>query len=47
MSLALQQQRTQQARTSITKAGQPIGCVHMCQCASNWLKPQADSGCLR
>jgi len=46
MTHVQQHQRRQQARTSITKAGQHIGCAQMCQCASKWLKPTTGTGCL-
>jgi hypothetical protein len=38
--------RRPQARTSITKASQPMGCAQMRLCVANWLKQQTDSGCL-
>jgi hypothetical protein len=47
MTHVSQQQRTQQAGTSITKAGQPIGCGQMRQCVSNWLKQNTGPDCLR
>ncbi|MBL9214320.1 MAG: hypothetical protein JNG83_02470 [Opitutaceae bacterium] len=46
MSHVQQHQRSQQARTSLTKAGQHIGYVRMPQCAANWLKQDTGSGCL-
>ncbi|SDS21218.1 hypothetical protein [Opitutus sp. GAS368] len=41
-----QHQRRLQARTSITKAGLPLGCAQMCQGVANWLKQKTGSGCL-
>jgi hypothetical protein len=46
MTHVQQHQRRLQARTSITKAGQPLCGVVMHQCAANWLKQKTGSGCL-
>jgi len=46
MTSSQQHQRRLQARTSITKAGQPMGDVQMRQCVANWLKQKTGSGCL-
>lgn len=42
----LPHQHGPQAGTSITKAGQQMGCAPMSQCASQWLKPTTRPGCL-
>jgi|GEM_PF-3540601 len=46
MTHVQQHQRRLQARTSITKAGLPMGGAQMSQCAANWLKQKTGSGCL-
>jgi hypothetical protein len=46
MTTVSKHQRRPQARTSITKAGQFMGCALMHQCVANWLKQSTDSGCL-
>jgi len=39
-------QRSQQTGTSITKAGQQIGCGPMRQCVAQWLNQKTGTGCL-
>lgn len=45
MTHSSQHQHSPQAVTSITKAGQPMGCARMRQCVANWLQKNTGQDC--